>query len=64
VPVTRNAGSEHLPFNASHAAELAQLVWHHRDPFDRMLIAQARVEQLTVISADRRFANYQIDRLT
>ena len=62
--VTRDAGFGHLSFNASHAAELGQLAWHHRDPFDRMLIAQARIEQLTVITADRRFADYEIELLT
>jgi PIN domain nuclease of toxin-antitoxin system len=33
---------------------------HHRDPFDRMLVAQARVEDLTVVSGDRRLAAYGI----
>jgi PIN domain nuclease of toxin-antitoxin system len=33
---------------------------HHRDPFDRLLISQAREEGLTVITADRRFADYGI----
>ena len=33
---------------------------HHRDPFDRLLIAQARCERLTIVSADRRFAAYDV----
>ncbi len=33
---------------------------HHRDPFDRLLIAQARFEQLTIITADRRIADYDV----
>lgn len=33
---------------------------HHRDPFDRLLIAQARSDQLTIITADRRFADYDV----
>jgi len=39
---------------------VADLPLHHRDPFDRLLIAQARSEQLTVVSADRRFAAYDV----
>jgi PIN domain nuclease of toxin-antitoxin system len=63
VTATRDAGFGHLSFGALHATELGQVAWHHRDPFDRMLIAQARVERLTVITADVRFADYQIDLL-
>ena len=33
---------------------------HHRDPFDRLLIAQARSEQLTIVTADRRIADYDV----
>ena len=34
---------------------------HHRDPFDRLLIAQARSERLAVVTADRRFAEYDVE---
>ena len=34
---------------------------HHRDPFDRLLIAQSRLEGLSLVSADRRFAPYGVD---
>lgn len=49
---------ENLPLTAAHAREVGRLPWHHRDPFDRMLIAQARVERLTVITADEALAAY------
>ncbi|HUP01964.1 MAG TPA: type II toxin-antitoxin system VapC family toxin [Gemmatimonadota bacterium] len=49
-----------LPIGFSHAAALAELPVHHRDPFDRMLIAQAGVEGLTVVTHDRRFEPYRV----
>ena len=53
-------GFEILDFSAVHAEELRALPWHHRDPFDRMLIAQARVERLAVLSVDRRVRDYDV----
>ena len=44
-----------------HCAALARLPHHHRDPFDRMLIAQAASEQLPIMTADRHFAAYDIE---
>ncbi len=41
-----------LDVSAVHAAAVEQLPWHHRDPFDRMLVAQARQEGLRLITAD------------
>lgn len=52
------SGFETLAFDASHAEELRELPWHHRDPFDRMLIAQARVERLMLLTVDERIARY------
>lgn len=52
------SGFEMLAFEASHAEELRELPWHHRDPFDRMLIAQARVEGLALVTADERISHY------
>ena len=43
---------ENLPLLAAHTREVASLPWHHRDPFDRMLIAQARVAALAFVTAD------------
>ena len=47
-----------LPMTARHAREAARLPPLHRDPFDRMIVAQARLEGLTVITADRKIADY------
>jgi PIN domain nuclease of toxin-antitoxin system len=47
-----------LPINLHHAAVAGELPPHHRDPFDRMLLAQARLERLTLISHDRRLEPY------
>ena len=49
-----------LPMTAEHAMAAGRLPPHHADPFDRMLIAQARVEGLTLVSVDRRFADYDV----
>ena len=38
-----------------------ELPLHHRDPFDRLLIAQARHEGLTIVTSDRRFADYDVE---
>ncbi len=54
------ASIELLPLRPEHVWELAKLPLHHRDPFDRALIAQARVEGLTLVSADRAFAGYDL----
>jgi PIN domain nuclease of toxin-antitoxin system len=43
-----------------HVLALASLPLHHKDPFDRILIAQAQVEQLTLMSHDSAFAQYPI----
>jgi hypothetical protein len=50
--------------NGSHAAHAAWLPRHHGDPFDRILIAQALVEGLTLVSSDRSFAAYDVPLLT
>jgi len=42
------------------ALAVADLPTHHRDPFDRLLIAQARSERLTIVTADRRIAAYDV----
>ncbi len=52
-----------LPITAAHAMAAGRLSPHHSDPFDRMLIAQARLEDLTVVTVDRRFADYGVSLL-
>ena len=49
-----------LPVDCRHGEAAGRLSPHHADPFDRMLIAQARLEELTIVTRDREFANYGI----
>jgi PIN domain nuclease of toxin-antitoxin system len=49
---------ESLPLTAAQARHVAVLPWHHRDPFDRMLIAQANVENLLLLTADEVLTAY------
>ena len=49
-----------LPIALRHAAEAGHLPGHHRDPFDRMLIAQARTDDLTIVSRDQTFSAYDV----
>lgn len=51
-------GFDALPITAIHAEAVERLPWHHRDPIDRLLIAQAAAEGLELVSADPRFAAY------
>ena len=58
--VVETSGLRVLNLSAAHGLAVADLPVHHRDPFDRLLIAQAMVEGLAVVTADRRFAEYSI----
>jgi PIN domain nuclease of toxin-antitoxin system len=49
-----------LPFTLRHAEELEHLPFHHKDPFDRILVAQARVEGATIVTHDRAFESYGV----
>ena len=49
-----------LPVEVAHAAHVATLPMHHRDPFDRLLVAQAQIEDLTLVSADRQLHPYNV----
>ena len=49
-----------LNIELHHAAKVEKLPFHHRDPFDRLLIAQALSEKLTIISADSAFRDYGV----
>jgi PIN domain nuclease of toxin-antitoxin system len=51
-------GFQLLPINFLHAAALSRLPMYHRDPFDRLMIAQAMTDGLTLVSSDRQFAYY------
>ncbi len=52
-----------LPITPGHLATVAGLPFHHRDPFDRLIIAQAATEKIPVITTDRAFASYEIEQL-
>jgi PIN domain nuclease of toxin-antitoxin system len=52
-----------LPVSVDHAAAVSVLPLHHRDPFDRMLIAQSMVEEVPIISGDTAFDAYPVTRL-
>jgi PIN domain nuclease of toxin-antitoxin system len=52
-----------LPVRARHAWRAGQLPRHHEDPFDRMLVAQAQIEQLTLVTHDPAFTAYRIPLL-
>lgn len=59
----RPNGIELLNINLDHINVVASLPFHHRDPFDRLLIAQTMVEPIPILSADSVFDNYLIERL-
>ncbi len=56
-------GLEILDITIAHTTQVASLPFHHRDPFDRLIIAQALEEQLPVISVDNAFDEYGVTRI-
>ena len=60
----RKAGYKHLHIDLRHVTRVHSLDQHHRDPFDRLLISQAILEDMTLISDDRVFKLYEVDSLT
>ena len=59
----RDVGFRELPVTHAHAIAAGRLPPHHRDPFDRMLVAQAAAEGLTLVSRDESIAMYDVDVL-
>lgn len=59
----RASGVRGLAVEHAHALRTAELKLHHRDPFDRLLVAQAELEKLTLITADPIFSRYRISTL-
>jgi PIN domain nuclease of toxin-antitoxin system len=53
-------GMQMLPLEWSHAAAVETLPFHHRDPFDRVLVAQAQIEDLSIVSGDPVFRKYGV----
>jgi PIN domain nuclease of toxin-antitoxin system len=56
----QSSGVLALPISHNHALHVATLPYHHRDPFDRLLIAQGQLERLPVLTVDRQFAAYDV----
>ena len=56
-------GIQLLGIELEHVTPVTTLPFHHRDPFDRLLVAQAMVEQMPIVSADPAFDAYSIERL-
>ena len=59
----RNNALTQLPISLSHTYRLSHLPLHHRDPFDRMLIAQCQIEDLTLVTHDTKLSLYDIPLL-
>jgi len=57
----RHNGIEWLPIRPDHCERLPSLPFHHRDPFDRLLIAQAQAEELAIVTADPQFTAYDVE---
>lgn len=60
LSLLRLAGARDLPITVAHAQAVERLPHHHRDPFDRILLAQARVEDATIVTSDARIASYDV----
>lgn len=52
-----------VPIDLQHILGVEKLPFHHKDPFDRLLISQAKIEKLILVSSDSRFAQYNINLL-
>ena len=54
-------GFSSLSIEHIHALRVVSLPFHHRDPFDRLLIAQSQIEDIPIITADHKFIDYEVD---
>lgn len=61
VELSRDEGIDFLPFTTEHAAAVMELARHHKDPFDRALLAQAKAEKMVLVSADEYLRIYEKD---
>ena len=55
-----DAGAQPLPVTIDHAAAVEKLPWRHRDPFDRLLVAQALTEDAAIVSGDEPLSEYGV----
>jgi PIN domain nuclease of toxin-antitoxin system len=60
VAAMLSGGAQAVHISIDHAAAVEHLPWHHRDPFDRVLVAQAQVEGATLVSGDEALAAYGV----
>jgi PIN domain nuclease of toxin-antitoxin system len=60
APTLLGAGALPLPVSLEHAAAVEALPWHHRDPFDRILVAQATIERAVLVSQDEALRPYGV----
>ena len=60
APTLLGAGAQPLPVTPEHAAAVEKLPWRHRDPFDRMLVAQALTEDAAIVSRDEPLSEYGV----
>jgi PIN domain nuclease of toxin-antitoxin system len=60
-PRLQRDGITALPINLIHTVEVANLPLHHRDPFDRIIIAQSRIEKIPIMTADHAFHEYDVE---
>jgi PIN domain nuclease of toxin-antitoxin system len=60
APTLLSGGVHPLPITIEHAAAVGALPWHHRDPFGRMLVAQAFAEGAAIVSQDDRLTAYDV----
>lgn len=60
APTLLAAGAQPVAITLDHAAAVEELPWHHRDPFDRLLVAQARSEGAAIVSQDDRMRPYGV----
>jgi PIN domain nuclease of toxin-antitoxin system len=56
-------GFSALPVTLKHAYAVRHLPWHHRDPFDRLLVAQSRIEGMTLVTNDAALRRYDLQTL-
>ena len=62
--IIEEKGFTHLPLTFHHAEQAGNLPMHHRDPFDRFLIAQAQAEGLILVTRDRHISRYDVRTMT
>ncbi len=60
APTLVAGGAQPLPITTQHAALVEHLPWHHRDPFDRLLVAQALTENAAIVSHDEPLSQYGV----